>query len=69
MPIYEYECGKCKNTFEASMSIKDKGNIRVTCPKCKSDDVNQIFNGVNINAKSTAGRKSNGCCGGSGCCR
>lgn len=51
------------------MSIKDKGSMRVTCPKCKSDDVNQIFSGVNINAKNTARRKSNGCCGGSGCCR
>lgn len=35
MPTYEYECAKCKKTFDISQSIKDKP--LTTCPdkKCK----------------------------------
>jgi putative FmdB family regulatory protein len=33
MPTYEYECAKCKKTFEAFQSMKDKAYA--TCPKEK----------------------------------
>ena len=35
MPTYEYECAKCKKTFEISQSMKDK--LLTACPdkKCK----------------------------------
>lgn len=35
MPTYEYECGKCKKTFEVFQSMKDEP--LKTCPdkKCK----------------------------------
>lgn len=33
MPTYEYECQKCKKTFEAFQSMKD--DAYTTCPKDK----------------------------------
>jgi len=33
MPTYEYECAKCKKTFEAFQSMKDEAYT--TCPKDK----------------------------------
>ena len=33
MPTYEYECSKCKKTFEAFQSMKD--DAFTTCPKEK----------------------------------
>jgi putative FmdB family regulatory protein len=33
MPTYEYECAKCKKTFEAFQSMKDEAYK--TCPKDK----------------------------------
>jgi putative FmdB family regulatory protein len=33
MPVYEFQCIKCKNEFEEMCSYKDIENIR--CPKCK----------------------------------
>lgn len=32
MPIYEYECQKCKNRFEYTQSIKDPK--KTTCEEC-----------------------------------
>lgn len=33
MPTYDYECKKCKNTFEAFQSIVEKPLTR--CPECQ----------------------------------
>lgn len=70
MPIYEYECNKCENIFEVSMSMRDKEDKIIICPKCKSGDVVQLFYGVKVNLakKSTINNSSGGCCGGQGCC-
>lgn len=35
MPIYEYECAKCKKKFEISQSIKDNPLTRCIDKKCK----------------------------------
>ena len=34
MPIYEFECGKCKNVFEVLCRTSDK--MIAYCPACKS---------------------------------
>ncbi len=35
MPIYEFECDKCKKQFEVvTLSLSEKPNA--VCPKCKS---------------------------------
>jgi putative FmdB family regulatory protein len=48
MPTYEYECAKCKKTFEISQSIKDKP--LTVCPdaKCKGKVKRLIGKGSGI---------------------
>lgn len=66
MPRYEFECNKCQEKFEIFLSIIDKKSTKIVCPKCKSEDIAQIYSGINIKSSAKAG--PNGCCGGSGCC-
>jgi putative FmdB family regulatory protein len=41
MPTYAYLCDNCGEGFTQVMSIKEYGETRVTCPKCKSPEVKQ----------------------------
>lgn len=43
MPIYEYLCADCGHEFSRSESVSQHGRGRVTCPKCKSAKVEQVF--------------------------
>ena len=45
MPTYEYLCGQCGKEFTQIMSIKEYGEAKVTCPKCKSTEVKQQMSG------------------------
>jgi putative FmdB family regulatory protein len=45
MPIYEYECNKCKKKYElVLMSVKEKAEP--ACPKCKSPDARKLVSRV-----------------------
>jgi putative FmdB family regulatory protein len=33
MPIYEYECGRCRHHFEVKQGFKDKPQAE--CPRCQ----------------------------------
>ena len=41
MPVYDYVCKDCQNSFELILTLgeHDKGDIR--CPKCDSKNVEQ----------------------------
>ena len=42
MPIYEFRCQQCDNTFEKLFaSIQQKSSP--SCPKCESSDITQLF--------------------------
>ena len=41
MPTYVYLCDKCGEEFNRIMSIKEYGEAKTTCPKCKSPQVRQ----------------------------
>ena len=69
MPKYEFQCNNCKETFEVTMSVKDKGITQIYCPSCKSQDLEQLYSGVNIHTGRTVKSNSGGCCGGQGCCK
>lgn len=45
MPLYDYKCEKCGESFTLVMSIKEKGTKNVECPKCKSDRVKPVYSG------------------------
>jgi putative FmdB family regulatory protein len=41
MPTYVYLCDKCGEEFILIMSIKEYGETKAICPKCKSPKVRQ----------------------------
>ena len=45
MPIYEYQCNKCKKKFDVVvMSVKEKYTAK--CSKCRSTDVKKLVSRV-----------------------
>ena len=46
MPIYEYRCGDCGYEFIELVGISKHEEMRPTCPKCKSANVEQVFSEV-----------------------
>jgi len=48
MPLYEFQCGKCEHTFDKVLSIKEMDTIKLTCPKCGSDDVRKLLSSGGI---------------------
>jgi putative FmdB family regulatory protein len=45
MPVYEYQCEKCRHRFELKQGFKDSS--KVTCPQCGSK-AKRIFSPVPI---------------------
>ncbi len=43
MPTYAYRCRKCDETFEVVLTMKEYREEKRTCPKCGSDDVEQVL--------------------------
>jgi putative FmdB family regulatory protein len=42
MPLYEYHCQDCNNTFELLRRIKDADDD-LACPKCHSDKIERLL--------------------------
>ena len=42
MPTYEYKCKGCNHEFSVIMSISEREEAKVKCPKCKSVRVQQV---------------------------
>lgn len=40
MPLYEYYCKKCQNTFEVMQKLSEGGKAK--CPQCKTSAKKQI---------------------------
>lgn len=75
MPIYEYHCGDCDDSFETLILSE---HDEAVCPSCTSANVSRemsVFasraasNTVESNGGSGAMRAGGGCCGGSCGCR
>ena len=43
MPVYEFECKKCRKVFEVAMSIAEAVKKKMVCPDCGGKDVVQLF--------------------------
>jgi putative FmdB family regulatory protein len=43
MPVYEFECKKCRKAFEATLSFAEKDKKKVKCPFCSSSSVIQLL--------------------------
>ncbi len=46
MPIYEYECGKCEEVFEAILPVS--GGLTASCPACGSKGVTKLISAFGI---------------------
>jgi putative FmdB family regulatory protein len=42
MPIYEYRCSSCGETFEQIRRIRD-ADLGSQCPKCESEEIERLF--------------------------
>jgi putative FmdB family regulatory protein len=59
VPLFEYECRKCRNQFEALVI----GTRKPACPRCKSEDLEKrasAFGLAGVGGGSSA-RRSGGC--------
>lgn len=46
MPLYEFYCRDCQKTFEREEPISEHGKTPVTCPSCKSANVERRWTSV-----------------------
>jgi len=59
MPIYEYECRKCKEKFEVLQKInEDNGHLR--CPKCKADRPQRVLSSFSSGSVKSSASCSTG---------
>lgn len=73
MPLYEYYCAECRNTFDALRSM-DKADMTIQCKHCESRSTSRVLSifaprskGAD-NTVTPAMTRGGGCCGGScGC--
>jgi putative FmdB family regulatory protein len=42
MPTYEFRCKKCKKEFTAILSLREYEKGKISCPKCKGKQVQQM---------------------------
>jgi putative FmdB family regulatory protein len=43
MPLYDYRCRTCQESFALREKIEDHGKAEPVCPKCKSTDVERVI--------------------------
>jgi putative FmdB family regulatory protein len=74
MPIYEYRCEDCDNSFEALIGFGHDNEAQ--CPSCSSMHLSRemsVFasraDSVKAESNGGGGRMRGGCCGGSCGCR
>jgi putative FmdB family regulatory protein len=51
MPLFDYTCKKCGETFEA-LVLK---NTKPACPKCKSEDLEKLLSVPAVQSETTRG--------------
>ena len=66
MPLYEYACRSCGETFEALV----RGSEEPHCPKCESANLSQLLSVTAApSGSSGVGESEPGTCGRSACAR
>ncbi|MFH1674292.1 MAG: zinc ribbon domain-containing protein [Pseudomonadota bacterium] len=57
MPIYEYQCEKCRRIFER-LVYSSEDNEQIVCPKCGAKQVKRVLSTTGILGSSCAGATS-----------
>ena len=65
MPMYSYECKKCKSKFE---HLQISNDDRPVCPQCNSTDLEKLFSSCSVGSTRGTPRGSSGSCPRGGCC-
>jgi putative FmdB family regulatory protein len=52
MPIYEYRCGQCDKTFEATQSVHARVEDTI-CPFCEAQDATRLISSVSSKIRGT----------------
>jgi len=60
MPIYEYRCTKCGETFEEFQNVNE-GNEKLTCPKCGEPKPEKMFSAFASTGNSKGGFPAQSC--------
>jgi len=66
MPIYEFECGKCKNVFETLFTSRDDMS-KVACPACNSKKTKKLMSTFGGKIGSTSSGGGCGTCAATSC--
>lgn len=67
MPIYEFKCRKCGNTFDVLFRSRDE-KVAVACPECKSTRTRRQMSAFSGKIGNTsAGGASCGSCAATSC--
>lgn len=56
MPIYEFRCLKCGNTFD-KLFKNPSDKVEIKCPKCKSESFERIISKTNYVMRTGKGGK------------
>jgi putative FmdB family regulatory protein len=64
MPIYEYDCKKCKESFE---KLVMSSTAQVVCPKCGSEEIKKKYSVFGFKMKGDGGGSKFVSSSGSGC--
>ena len=46
MPVYEFLCIKCQKEFTLTMTIRERGEAKPSCPSCGSVDLEPLISSV-----------------------
>jgi len=65
MPLYEYQCKKCEQKFEALVSFKNADNS-VKCPNCDSDETSRLLSTFACKGNNVSSSASNSSCNSGG---
>ncbi|HAL74110.1 MAG TPA: FmdB family transcriptional regulator [Clostridiales bacterium] len=75
MPYYDLRCKACNKEFNIKASIQERSDRLISCPDCKSPDLETVYKKVNIvtrlnkdcdvcpSSMPSSHRCSGGCCG------
>jgi putative FmdB family regulatory protein len=48
MPVYEFKCLDCGNTFTLPLSVRDFEHKEYECPSCKKKNLEEQFTSVSV---------------------
>jgi putative FmdB family regulatory protein len=69
MPMYEYDCHKCKKPFEKLVRSMSKSDAKVECPACGSTQTTRKLSVVAVGSATTRSEAAAPQGGGCGRCQ